>query len=86
MNRRLILACAIALSSTPAFATTATSFSSFGGVEEPTVIYHVSSKSFTTDSYDNTTSPSSGTFHFALRYRPNNWWDGDRDTTSTDRQ
>jgi hypothetical protein len=67
------------------FATTATSYSSFGGVEEPTVIYHPSSDSFTDDSYDNMTSPSSGVFHMELRFSSSSW-DGDRATTSTDRQ
>ena len=67
------------------FAVTATSFSSFGGVEEPTQIYHPSSNSFTNDSYDNTTSPGSGIFKFELRFT-STFWDGDRATNQTDRQ
>jgi hypothetical protein len=67
-------------------ATTASSLSSFDGVEEPKVVYHVSSDSFTNDSYVNITNPSSGTFKFALRYTSGSSWDGDRTTTSTDRQ
>ena len=69
----------------PVFATSATSFSSFAGEEEPTVIYNASSGSFTNDSYDNMTNPSSGVFRFYLRYSSSSW-DGDRNTTSTDRQ
>jgi hypothetical protein len=68
--------------------TTATSLSSFDAVEEPAVIYHVSTGSFSNDSYVNITSPSSGAFKFYLRYTSGSSgsWDGDRTTTSTDRQ
>jgi hypothetical protein len=67
-------------------ATTATSLSSFGGIEEPTVIYHPSTNTFTTgDTYVNITNPSSGVFQMLLRYSTTAW-DGDRDTTNTDRQ
>jgi hypothetical protein len=69
----------------PALATSASSFSSFEGEEEPTVIYHPSTDSFTNDTYDNMTSPSSGDFKFYLRYSSSSW-DGDRNTTSNDRQ
>ena len=68
-----------------AFAVTATSLSSFGGIEEPTVRYTVSSDSFSNDSYTNITSPSSGTFRMYLRFSTSAW-DGDRNTTSEDRQ
>ncbi len=68
-----------------AMATTATSLSSFEGEEEPVRIYDVQS-GFRNDSYDNMTSPSSGTFRFMLRYRKGDWWDADRSTDSTDRQ
>jgi hypothetical protein len=84
MSQRFLISCAIALLSTTAYATTATSYSSFGGVEEPTVIYRVSSDSFTNDSYDNTTG-SGSTFKFELRFNSSQW-DGDRATTSEDRQ
>jgi hypothetical protein len=70
---------------TPSFALTATSFSSFEGQEEPAVIYHPSSDSFTSDSFDNMTSPSSGVFRFYLRFS-SSAWDGDRTTTNEDRQ
>ncbi len=70
---------------TSAFAVTATSYSSFGGVEEPTQIYRPSSNSFENDSYDNTTSPSSGVFRFELRFS-SSFWDGDRATNQKDRQ
>jgi hypothetical protein len=77
--------CALAVCAltTPAFAVTATSYSSFEGSEEPTVIYDVQS-GFRNDSYDNMTGSS--TFRFTLRYRSGDWWDGDRATTLTDRQ
>jgi hypothetical protein len=68
-----------------AFATTATSLSSFGGIEEPTVKYTVSSNSFSNDSYVNITDEGSGQFKMYLRYSTSSW-DGDRNTTSTDRQ
>jgi hypothetical protein len=77
---------AAALLSSFAFGTTATSLSSFGGIEEPTVIYHPTTNTFTTDSYVNITDQGSGVFRMTLRYRNGSWWDGDRDTTSTDRQ
>lgn len=89
MNHIVTLRSALALaalSATSAFATTASSLSSFGGIEEPTVKYTVSSGSFSNDSYTNITSPSSSNFRMLLRYRANNWWDGDRNTTSSDRQ
>jgi hypothetical protein len=57
----------------------------FEGEEEPTVIYDVQS-GFRSDSYDNMTSPSSGTYRFVLRFRRGDWWDGDRNTSNTDRQ
>jgi hypothetical protein len=57
----------------------------FEGEEEPTVVYDVQS-GFRNDSYDNMTSPSSGTYRFVLRFRKNDWWDGDRSTTNSDRQ
>ena len=66
-------------------ATTATSFSSFEGEEEPSD--RVSNPGLVVtpgDSYDNMTSPTSGTFRFELRYSTSAW-DGDRDTGSTDR-
>jgi hypothetical protein len=68
----------------PALATTATNLSSFIGVEEPTD--RVSSSLVVTpgDSYVNITNPSSGVFRMELRYN-SSWWDGDRDTGSTDR-
>jgi hypothetical protein len=69
----------------PALAVTATSFSSFSGEEEPTVRYTPATGAFTNDTYDNMTSPSSGVFRFYLRYSPT-VWDGDRNTTSADRQ
>jgi hypothetical protein len=89
MNKKIVLTCALiggALLSATSRAVTATSYSSFGGVEEPTVIYTVSTGNFTSDSYDNTTTPSSGNFRFTLRYRQNQWWDGDRDKMDTTRQ
>ena len=64
-----------------------TSISSFEGKEEPTVLYHPSTGSFTNDSYVNMTDQGSGIVRFTLRYHPDqDWWDGDRNTTNTDRQ
>jgi hypothetical protein len=62
--------------------------SSFEGSEEPTVLYYPATDRFTNDSYVNMTSPSPGLFRFTLRYRvkTDGWWDGDRNTDSTDRQ
>jgi hypothetical protein len=67
-------------------ATSASSLSDFDGAEEPKVVYHVSSNSFTSDSFVNITEPSSGTFKFYLRYTAGSSWDGDRTTTNKDRQ
>jgi len=68
-----------------AYATTATSMSSFEGEEEPTD--RVSSNGSVTggDTFDNMTSPSSGNFKFYLRFS-SSVWDGDRSTGNTDRQ
>lgn len=75
-----------ALASSSALAVTASTLSSFGGREEPTVIYRVSSDSFANDSYVNITDRTGGRFRMELRYRKGDWWDGDRNTTSEDRQ
>jgi Polysaccharide lyase len=65
----------------------ATSLSSFEGIEEPTVIYHPSTATFTADSYANIVDEGAGMFRYTLRYQPNlDYWDGDRATTNTDRQ
>lgn len=77
---------AAALTTSSAFAVTATTLSSFGGLEEPTVTYKVSTGAFTNDSYVNITDQGSGKFRYNLRYRVGDWWDGDRNTTATDRQ
>jgi hypothetical protein len=89
MKKDISLCCGLALAAlTPlcAFATTATTLSSFGGIEEPEVIYHPSTDTFTNDSFVNITDQGSGTFRMFLRYRDGSWWDGDRTTTSNDRQ
>jgi hypothetical protein len=89
MKKSLLLCSGIAfaaLTSTSMLATTATSLSSFGGIEEPAVIYHPSTNTFTNDSYVNITDQGGGTFRMTLRYRDGSWWDGDRTTTSNDRQ
>lgn len=79
----LLFFCALASSLA---ATSATSLSDFGGIEEPEVIYHVSTGSFTNDSFINITDQGGGVFRMFLRYHANDWWDGDRTATSTDRQ
>ena len=66
-------------------ATTATTLSDFGGIEEPEVIYHPGTGTFTNDSYQNITNPSPGVFQVLLRYSTSQW-DGDRTTSNTDRQ
>jgi len=71
--------------SSPVLATTASSFSSFEGQEEPTDRVYSSGSVTKGDTYDNMTSPASGTFKFYLRFS-SSVWDGDRDTGSTDRQ
>src|SRR5438132_9872240 len=68
-----------------ALATTATSFSSFEGEEEPTDIVHSNLTITTGDTFDNMTSPGSGDFKFYLRFN-SSWWDGDRNSGNTDRQ
>jgi hypothetical protein len=69
----------------PVLATTATSFSSFEGEEEPTDIVHSDGSISGGDSFDNMTSPGSGDFKFYLRFNSSQW-DGDRSTGNTDRQ
>ena len=63
----------------------ASGLSSFEGIEEPTVIYHPGTKSFTSDAFANITDVGGGTIRFTLRYQPE-WWDGDRATGNRDRQ
>jgi hypothetical protein len=72
----------------PLFATTATSLSSFGGIEEPAQIYYPGTNTFQSDSYTNITDLGSGVFQIKLRYNTSGtmWWDGDRTTGNTDRQ
>jgi hypothetical protein len=66
-------------------ATTANTLSDFGGIEEPEVIYTVATGTFTSDSFVNITDEGGSTFKMYLRFSPSSW-DGDRTTTSTDRQ
>lgn len=80
-----LLAAGLLVDAVPLRATTATSLSSFDGVEEPSVIYHPSSGTFTNDSFTNITTVASGDFKFYLRYSSSSW-DGDRATTNNDRQ
>lgn len=63
----------------------ATGLSSFEGIEEPAVVYHPATKTFTNDSYKNITDQGNGVIRFSLRYAPDQW-DGDRTTTNDDRQ
>ncbi len=80
--------CAVMSSPVPAATlVTATSLSSFEGKEEPTVLYHPSTQTFTNDSFTNIVDEGGGLFKYILRYQPNlDWWDGDRSTTNNDRQ
>jgi hypothetical protein len=83
----LVLSLLTAVLTPAAFAsTTATSLSSFGGIEEPSAIYHASGSVTQGDTYVNITDRGSGTFRFLLRYYKGNWSDGDRNTTSTSMQ
>src|SRR5687767_10060754 len=75
----------LALSAPAAYATTATSMSSFEGEEEPTDRVTSSGSVTGGDTFDNMTSPSSGNFRFHLRFS-SSVWDGDRSTGNTDRQ
>jgi hypothetical protein len=70
----------------PVAAFTADSLRSFGGVEEPSIVYHPQTKTFSEDDFVNITDRGHGTFRMELRYRGGDWWDGDRDNKSTDRQ
>ena len=74
------------LATTACAQVTATNKSSFEGIEEPTVRYLPGSDSFVSDSYINITDQGSNIIRFLLRYRPGQWWDGDRNTTNEDRQ
>src|SRR5690348_9050847 len=75
-----------ALAPTLALADTATSLSSFGGIEEPETIFHPDTNSFASDSFINITDQGGGRVRMFLRFRAGDWWDGDRTTTSDDRQ
>ena len=75
----------VSLCASDADATSATGLSSFEGREEPTVIYHPATSTFTNDSFTNITDVGNATVRFSLRYQ-SDWWDGDRDTTNNDRQ
>lgn len=66
--------------------TVATSLGSFSGIEDPQVIYDPTTQTFSPDSYQNIVDEGSGEFRFTLRYDPPTFWDGDKDTTLTDRQ
>lgn len=67
-------------------ATTATSMSSFGGIEEPSAIVHAGGSVTQGDSYVNITDRGGGVFRMLLRYHRNDWADGDRSTTNTNMQ
>jgi hypothetical protein len=71
---------------TSSFATTATSLSSFGGIEEPSAIFHADGSVTQGDTYANIRDQTGGVFRFILRYNKGNWSDGDRDSTSTTMQ
>jgi hypothetical protein len=69
-----------------AYATTATSLGSFGGIEEPSAIYHADGSVTQGDAYVNITDRGGGVFRFLLRYHKGDWSDGDRNSTSTTMQ
>ncbi len=70
---------------TSLMAATATKLADFGGIEEPLVVYRLATTSFSNDEHVNITDQKNGRFRMELRYRPGEWWDGDRDTKSKDR-
>jgi hypothetical protein len=70
----------------PLGAETATSLKSFGGVEEPEVVFHVKTGTFSNDDFVNITEVGGGRFRMTLRYHDGDWWDGDRENQSKDRQ
>jgi hypothetical protein len=74
------------LSLTPLRAETATRLKNFEGVEEPVVRYVIPSGKFERDDFVNITDVGDNTVRMMLRYRPGEWWDGDRATTNVDRQ
>jgi hypothetical protein len=69
-----------------AFALTATNLSGFEGIEEPHVRYVVANKAFVDETFTNITDVGDNTVRMFLRFRPGQWWDGDRDRTDTSRQ
>src|SRR3954454_21097810 len=64
--------------------------SGFEGLEEATVLYYPGTNTFVPDpgSFPNHVDEGGGLFRDTLRnnYPTQGWWDGDRDTTNTDRQ
>ncbi|WP_152032884.1 heparin lyase I family protein [Ereboglobus luteus] len=58
----------------------------FEGTEKPSQRYIVAKNKFETDRPDAITEVGPGVFRFALRFRKDEWWDGDRGTGSKDRQ
>jgi len=74
-----------ALPATQLLATTATSLSSFGGIEEPSAIVRTSGVT-QGDTYKNITDQGSGRFRMLLRYHKGQWCDGDRSSTNENMQ
>jgi Polysaccharide lyase len=70
----------------PAFALTATNLSCFEGIEDPTVKYVVTNRTFEPDTFKNITDVGNGTVRMFLRFRPNEWWDGDQGKNDRGRQ
>jgi hypothetical protein len=85
-SARAVVAALSVFASALARADTAGQIRDFEGVEEPAVVYKVSTKNFTSDTFKNIQDMGNGIVRFALRYRAGDWWDGDRTTDSDDRQ
>lgn len=66
-------------------AITATSLSSFEGIEEPLVRYSPATDTFHRDDFRNILDLGGGSFRMTLRFRADEW-DADRDTLNKDRQ
>ena len=65
----------------------ARSLKDFEGREYPLQRYNVAKGKFERDEQPGAIADSApGVVRFTLRYRPGQWWDGDRSTTSKDRQ
>ncbi len=85
MTKLAFVLLVLGLAPLAARAATATGLSSFEAIEEPLVKFFPAAKTFTPDDFVNITDRGDGVFRMTDRYNAT-WWDGDRDTTNSDRQ